>query len=223
MDIKVNLAALNSVYSGLDPPQQQPATDPSGETESHPLAPAAVEQAARGNAARARAEAASTTGAPVEPEASDDESGTARKKRRKSGTGGTRGSKKGAKADEAAAATAAGTSATSEEDGRSDQRFKWTAQLHQLFLASIFEIGLAASSPKKIHDQMRSDPKLARELLGDEIARRLLDGGSEGDIGAHHVKSHLQRYVSDAAAAAAAAAGRRRDRQPTDHACSGPM
>ena len=78
----------------------------------------------------------------------------------------------------------------------SSERFKWTWHLHQLFLSSIFEIGLNAASPKKIFDQMRSDPQLAKSLLGDEMAQRLLDETSKGgDIGAHHVKSHLQRYV----------------------------
>ena len=82
--------------------------------------------------------------------------------------------------------------------GTGSDRFKWTLHLHQLFLASIFEIGLAAASPKKIYEQMRSDPQLAKSLLGDEMASRLLESSGEGSttgaIGPQHVKSHLQRY-----------------------------
>lgn len=48
---------------------------------------------------------------------------------------------------------------------RKRDRFHWTEEMHTLFLAAVFDLGLASATAHKVFNQMRGDPALARELL----------------------------------------------------------
>lgn len=88
---------------------------------------------------------------------------------------------------------------SSDEDVKERGRFRWTDGLHQYFLACIFEMGLEAASPKKVYNKMMADPNFARSILDDDMSERVFDKESTNKFGAHHVKSHLQRFRSNVA------------------------
>jgi SHAQKYF class myb-like DNA-binding protein len=73
-------------------------------------------------------------------------------------------------------------------------RFRWTDELHQYFLACVFELGLEAASPKKVFNKMMADSNFAKTVLDEELWKHLLSPDGPRMFGAHHVKSHLQRF-----------------------------
>lgn len=67
------------------------------------------------------------------------------------------------------------------------QNHKWSSQLTQFLLSCVFEIGLDLASPKKVFKRMVADEDLGSHCLEDVCNNREA-------LGAHHVKSHLQRF-----------------------------
>lgn len=84
-----------------------------------------------------------------------------------------------------------------EESGEEKSRFRWTDELHQYFLACVFELGLEIASPKKVYLKMMADPNFAKSILDDEMFNQMTNPEVQKKFGAHHVKSHLQRFRSN--------------------------
>ena len=79
----------------------------------------------------------------------------------------------------------------------SSTRFRWSDELHQYFLACVFELGLEIASPKKVFNKMMADPQFAKSLLDEDMYNQMLNPDAPRKFGAHHVKSHLQRFRSN--------------------------
>ena len=84
-----------------------------------------------------------------------------------------------------------------DEGGEEKSRFRWTDELHQYFLACVFELGLEIASPKKVFLKMMSDQNFAKTVLDEDMFNHLASPDAPKKFGAHHVKSHLQRFRSN--------------------------
>ncbi|KAJ0400343.1 hypothetical protein ATCC90586_007802 [Pythium insidiosum] len=67
---------------------------------------------------------------------------------------------------------------------RKTKRFIWPEELHRLFVAAIFDVGLKNASPKAL--LTNASPKALLTIM--------MAGGATSDLTTEHLKSHLQKY-----------------------------